>query len=119
MPTVVAAIEINKLYTIELFEGETNMSLYIDGIHIVDIYEDLAEGDSIYLDENGILHVYEFIEDLNAPAYEIIYEGNNEELTMTGLNFAYTEADENATISNANVTYDSNNENLIIGDDNQ
>ena len=119
MPTVVAAIEINKLYTIGLFEGESNMSLYIDGIHIVDIYEDLAEGDSIYLDENGILHVYEFIEDLDTPAYEVTYGGNNEELTTTGLDFIYTEADENATISNVNVTYDSNNENLIIGDDNQ
>lgn len=62
--TVVAAIEVNKLYAIGLFEGESNMSLYIDGLHIVDVYEDLSEGESMYLDENGILHVYEFIEEV-------------------------------------------------------
>ena len=66
MATVVAAIEINKLYAREFFEGESNVSLYIDGIHALDIYEDLAEGESIYLDENGILHVYEIIEDLES-----------------------------------------------------
>lgn len=64
VPTVVAAIEINKMHAIGLIEGEANMSLDINGLHIVEIYEDLTEGESIYLDENGILHVYEFLEDL-------------------------------------------------------
>lgn len=63
-PTVVAAIEINKMHSIGLIEGEANMSLDINGLHIVEIYEDLIEGESMYLDENGILHVYEFLEDL-------------------------------------------------------
>lgn len=66
VPTVVAAIEINKMHAISLIESESNMSLDINGLHIVEIYEDLAEGESIYLDENGILHVYEIIEDLES-----------------------------------------------------
>ena len=61
---VIAGIDVNKLYAIGLFEGETNMSLYIDGLHIVDVYEDLSEGESMCLDENGILHIYEFIEEV-------------------------------------------------------
>lgn len=66
VPTVVAAIEKNKMHAIGLIEGESNMSLDINGLHVVEIYEDLAEGESIYLDENGILHVYEIIEDLES-----------------------------------------------------
>lgn len=65
-PTVVAAIEINKMHAIGLIESESSMSLDINGLHVVEIYEDLAEGESIYLDENGILHVYEIIEDLES-----------------------------------------------------
>ena len=64
VPTVVAAIEINKMHAIGLIESESSMSLDINGLHVVEIYEDLTEGESIYLDENGILHVYEFLEDL-------------------------------------------------------
>lgn len=63
---VVAAIEINKMHAIGLIENESSMSLDINGLHVVEIYEDLAEGESIYLDENGILHVYEIIEDLES-----------------------------------------------------
>ena len=63
---VVAAIEINKMHAIGLIESESSMSLDINGLHVVEIYEDLAEGESIYLDENGILHVYEIIEDLES-----------------------------------------------------
>ena len=63
-PTVVAAIEVNKLYAREFFEGEPNISLYIDGIHALDIYEDLNENESIYIDENGILHIHQFIEEV-------------------------------------------------------
>lgn len=66
VPTVVAAIEINKMHAIRLIESESSMSLDINGLHVVEIYEDLAEGESIYLDENGILHVYEIIEDLES-----------------------------------------------------
>lgn len=77
VPTVVAAIEINKMHAIGLIEGESNMSLDINGLHVVEIYEDLAEGESIYLDENGILHVYEFLEDLTDSVYEITYIDNN------------------------------------------
>lgn len=117
-PTVVAAIEKNKMHAIGLIEGESNMSLDINGLHVVKVYEDLAEDESIYLDENGVLHVYEFLLDLVDSEYEIKYIDNNEELITNGIDFAYAEANESVVISNINTTYDTNNENLIIGDNN-
>lgn len=72
-PIVIAAIEINKMYAIGLIEGETNMSINIDGIHILEAYEDLNENESVYLDENGILHVYEFIEDLDSESSKLTF----------------------------------------------
>ena len=118
VPTVVAAIEKNKMHAIGLIEGESNMSLDINGLHVVKVYEDLAEDESIYLDENGVLHVYEFLLDLVDSEYEIKYIDNNEELITNGIDFAYAEANESVVISNINTTYDTNNENLIIGDNN-
>ena len=118
VPTVVAAIEKNKMHAIGLIEGESNMSLDINGLHVVKVYEDLAEDESIYLDENGVLHVYEFLLDLVDSEYEIKYIDNNEELITNGIDFAYAEANESVVISNINITYDTNNENLIIGDNN-
>ena len=118
VPTVVAAIEKNKMHAIGLIEGESNMSLDINGLHVAKVYEDLAEDESIYLDENGILHVYEFLLDLVDSEYEIKYIDNNEELITNGIDFAYAEANESVVISNINITYDTNNENLIVGDNN-
>ena len=118
VPTVVAAIEKNKMHAIGLIEGESNMSLDINGLHVVKVYEDLAEDESIYLDENGVLHVYEFLLDLVDSEYEIKYIDNNEELITNGIDFAYAEANESVVISIKNITYDTNNENLIIGDNN-
>lgn len=118
VPTVVAAIEKNKMHAIGLIEGESNVSLDINGLHVVKVYEDLAEDESIYLDENGILHVYKFLLDLVDSEYEIKYIDNNEELITNGIDFAYAEANESVVISNKNITYDTNNENLIIGDNN-
>lgn len=118
VPTVVAAIEKNKMHAIGLIEGESNMSLDINGLHVVKVYEDLAEDESIYLDENGVLHVYEFLLDLVDSEYEIKYIDDNEELITNGIDFAYAEANESVVISNINITYDTNNENLIIGDNN-
>ena len=118
VPTVVAAIEKNKMHAIGLIEGESNMSLDINGLHVVKVYEDLAEDESIYLDENGILHVYKFLLDLVDSGYEIKYIDDNEELIINGIDFAYAEANESVVISIKNITYDTNNENLIIGDNN-
>ena len=65
VPTVVAAIENNVFYAIDLFEGYDNFSIGPDGVYLNAIHEDLNENESIYLDSNCILHVFKFIgEDL-------------------------------------------------------
>lgn len=65
VPTVVAAIENNVFYAIDLFEGYDNFSIGSDGVYLNAIHEDLNENESIYLDSNCILHVFKFIgEDL-------------------------------------------------------
>lgn len=61
VPTVVAAIENNVFYAIDLFEGYDNFSIGPDGVYLNAIHEDLNENESIYLDSNCILHVFKFI----------------------------------------------------------
>ena len=62
VPTVVAAIEKNVFYAINLFEGYDNFSIGKDGVYLNAIHEDLNENENIYLDSNCILHVFKFIE---------------------------------------------------------
>lgn len=61
-PTVVAAIENNVFYAINLFEGYNNFSIGPDGVYLNAIHEDLNENENIYLDSNCILHVFKFID---------------------------------------------------------
>ena len=61
IPRVVAAIKKNVFYAINIFEGYNNFSIGADGVYLNAIHEDLNENENIYLDSNGILHVYKFI----------------------------------------------------------
>lgn len=62
VPTVVAAIEKNVFYAINLFEGYDKFSIGPDGVYLNAIHKDLNENENIYLDSNCILHVFKFIE---------------------------------------------------------
>ena len=62
IPRVIAAIKKNVFYAINIFEGYNNFSIGADGVYLNVIHEDLNENENIYLDSNGILHVYKFIE---------------------------------------------------------
>ena len=62
IPRVIAAIKKNVFYAINIFEGYNNFSIGADGVYLNAIHEDLNENENIYLDSNGILHVYKFIE---------------------------------------------------------
>ena len=61
IPRVIAAIKKNVFYAINIFEGYNNFSIGADGVYLNTIHEDLNENENIYLDSNGILHVYKFI----------------------------------------------------------
>ena len=61
IPRVIAAIKKNVFYAINIFEGYNNFSIGADGVYLNAIHEDLNENENIYLDSNGILHVYKFI----------------------------------------------------------
>ena len=62
-PTVVAAIENNVFYAINVFEGYTEFSIGPDGVYLNKISKDLNENESIYLDSNYTLHVFNFIKE--------------------------------------------------------
>lgn len=64
VPTVVMAIENNIIYVYKINEGYERFSFDLNGVYLKQIREDLNENDSIYFDENGILHVYKIIENL-------------------------------------------------------
>ena len=61
-PQVVAALEKNKFYAIKIFEGYDKFSIGYDGVYLNAIYEDLNEDENAYLDKDGGLHVYQYIE---------------------------------------------------------
>ena len=65
IPRVIAAIKKNVFYANNIYEGYDNFAIGKDGVYLNAIYEDLNEDENIYLDKNGILHVYQFIEDIN------------------------------------------------------
>ncbi len=63
VPTVVAAIENNIFYAINVFEGYSEFSIGPDGVYLNKISKDLNENESIYLDSNYTLHVFNFIKE--------------------------------------------------------
>ena len=63
VPTVIAAIENNVFYAINVFEGYSEFSIGPDGVYLNKISKDLNENESIYLDSNYTLHVFNFIKE--------------------------------------------------------
>ena len=63
VPTVIAAIKNNVFYAINVFEGYSEFSIGPDGVYLNKISKDLNENESIYLDSNYTLHVFNFIKE--------------------------------------------------------
>ena len=52
----------NILYVQNFEDGRDVMSLVLTTLNLIDIYEDLNEGEPIKIDNNNALHVYKIIE---------------------------------------------------------